>query len=128
MGFIFVNPNPDGLFNGDCVIRAISVALNKPWDDIHLDLCALSHIMKDMPSSDAVWGKYLIDNGFQRYVAFPECKRCYTLKDFCEQNPNGIFVIATGTHAVGVIDGDYYDTADSGDCIPIYYYRKEEDK
>lgn len=127
MGFIFVNPNPDGLFNGDCVIRALSIALNKPWDDIYLDLCAQGFIMKDMQNADAVWGKYLIESGFKRYILDNECVDCYHLRDFCDDFPKGIFVIATGTHAVAVIDGDYYDTADSGNCVPIYYYRKEED-
>lgn len=125
MGFIFANPNPDELFNGDCVIRALSIALNKPWDDIYLDLCTLGFIMKDMQNADAVWGKYLIENGFKRYILNNECDTCYHLRDFCDDFPEGTYVIATGTHAVAVIDGDYYDTADSGDCIPIYYYRKE---
>ena len=29
------------------------------------------------------------------------------------------------SNAVGVIDGDYYDTWDSGNEIPIFYWRKE---
>lgn len=126
MGFIFVNPNPDGLFNGDCVIRALSIALHTSWDNIYLDLCAQGFLMKDMQNSDAVWGKYLIENGFKRYMLDSECKSCYRLRDFCEDFQEGTYVIATGTHAIAVINGDYYDTADSGDCIPIYYYRKED--
>ena len=41
-------------------------------------------------------------------------------------NPEGKYLLATGTHVVTVIDGDYYDTWDSGDEIPIYYFTKEE--
>jgi hypothetical protein len=37
----------------------------------------------------------------------------------------GTFVLGTGDHAVTVVDGDYYDSFDSGQMIPIVYYRKE---
>ena len=44
---------------------------------------------------------------------------------FCRMYPKGTYVIGTGTHAVCVIDGDYYDTGDSGDEIPQYFWKKE---
>lgn len=81
--------------------------------------------MYDMPSSNAVWGAYLADMGYRRYVIPDTCPACYSVKQFCIDNPKGKYLLATGTHAVTVIDGDYYDTWDSGDEVPIYYFTKE---
>jgi len=36
-----------------------------------------------------------------------------------------IGILATGTHVIAVGDGNYYDTWDSGQEVPIYYWRKE---
>ena len=76
--------------------------------------------MYDMPSSNSVWDSYLKKHGWEK-KALPEC--CDTIRDFCSRNPYGRYVIGTGTHAVAIIDGDYYDTWDSGSEQPIYYWR-----
>lgn len=81
--------------------------------------------MHDMPSSDNVWGAQLRDEGFTRYIVPNSCPYCYTVKDFCSDNSEGVYVLGTGTHAVAVIDGDYYDAWDSGDKVPLFYWRKE---
>ena len=49
---------------------------------------------------------------------------CYTIKDFCEEHPYGIYVLATGDHSVAAIDGSYYDSFDSGSLTPIFYYER----
>lgn len=81
--------------------------------------------MKDMPSSNAVWGAYLKSLGFKRYIIPNECPDCYTVSDFAKEHSSGVYILATGTHVVTVKDGDYYDTWDSGKEIPIYYFVKE---
>lgn len=81
--------------------------------------------MHDMPSSNAVWGAFLKKEGFKRYIIPNECPDCYTVEDFCIDNPRGTYVLATGTHAVCVRDGFFYDTWDSGKELPIYYFTKE---
>ena len=80
--------------------------------------------MHDMPSSNAVWGSFLQKNGYVRKIIPNMCPECYTVIQFCIDNPHGKFLLATGTHVIAVIDGNYYDTWDSGDEIPIYYWRK----
>lgn len=39
MAYIYFNNNPLGKSTGDCVIRAISIALNQSWDETYWDLC-----------------------------------------------------------------------------------------
>lgn len=126
MSFIYTNPNPNSLRVGDCIIRAISIFLNQSWNETYIDICRKGYELKDMPSSNNVWSSYLMDLGYERNIIKSECNNCYTIKDFCIDNPEGIYLLCTGTHAVTVICGSYYDTWDSGDESPIFYFTKEE--
>lgn len=123
MAFLTLNPNPKNARVGDCVIRALSIATRKSWEDIYTALAVYGFMLCDMPSSNAVWGAYLKDQGYERNVVTDTCPDCYTVRDFCRDNPNGIFILGTGTHAVAVVNGNYCDTWDSGDEVPIYYWR-----
>lgn len=123
MAFLLLNPNPKNARVGDCVIRALSIATRKSWEDIYTALAVYGFMLCDMPSSNAVWGAYLKDQGYERNVVTDTCPDCYTVKDFCCDNPSGTFILGTGTHAVAVVNGNYCDTWDSGDEVPIYYWR-----
>lgn len=126
MAWVFYNPNPKSSFVGDCVIRALTLACGQSWDKTYLQVSTQGYILKDMPSSNMVWGIYLKNQGFKRYIIPNECPDCYTVRDFCSDNPKGTYVLATGTHVISCVDGDYYDTWDSGNEVPIYYFRKED--
>ena len=117
-----VNPNPKGKNVGDCTVRAISLATNQGWEKVYLDLCIQGYTMADMPSSNDVWGKYLMDKGWVYRRLQDTCPFCYTINDFCNDHPEGIFIVATGTHVVCVKDGCYLDTWDSGDKVPLFYF------
>lgn len=123
--FVEMNNNPHKKTVGDCVIRAISAAEGRTWDDIFLDLMLKSFEMKDIPSANNVWGAYLKDLGYSRYIIPNTCPDCYTVRDFANDNPVGRYILATGTHTVAVRNGDYLDTWDSGDETVIYYFEKE---
>ena len=123
--YVKYQPNPKRNNVGDCVIRALSLALNQSWDDTYLDLAIVyGFAIKDMPSANYVWGAYLKDKGFKRQTIPNTCPDCYTVKDFCDDHPHGIYILATGTHVVAVSNGDYYDSWDSGNEVPIYYFER----
>lgn len=125
MGFIPTNPNPNNNHTGDCVIRAISIAENKDWDDVYVELMVKGYVMKDMIESNELWNSYLHKLGYKRYIIPDTCPDCYSVREFADDHPEGTYILGTGTHAVAVIDGDYYDTWDSGHRVPIYYWKKE---
>lgn len=106
--WIEYNPNPLGLRVGDCVIRAISKALDMPWEKTYIDLCVQGFMMGDLSSSNAVWSAYLKHKGFKR-CTIQDRPDCYTVEDFCREHPKGVYVIGTGSHAVAVSDGNAFD-------------------
>lgn len=116
------NPNPDGLNVGDCTIRSICAVTGLDWYTIHDELCALSRNMADMPSADRVWWKLLQRYGFDQKRMIDRCPDCYTVLDFCVDHPNGVYVLGPHEHAVACINGQYWDSWDSGLTIPTYYF------
>lgn len=122
----YYNPNPAGARVGDCVVRAISRATGRTWEQTLCGLCVEALQQCDMPSANHVWGAYLRRKGFTRHALENECPDCYTVADFCRDHPDGTYVLATGTHAVCARGGDWHDTWDSGAEVPAYYWQKEE--
>lgn len=100
--------------------------MNRDWEDVYLDIMMQGFSMHDMPSSNDVWGTYLANNGFRRMVIPDTCPNCYTVEQFVTDNPKLVGILATGTHVIAVENGNYFDTWDSGNEIPIYYWRKEK--
>lgn len=132
--YIHYNDNPGSLNVGDCVIRAISLALNYNWFMVHDELSFLSRKMLDMPSSNRVWKTYLKEKGLIETYIENKCPNCFTVEQFTKMHPVGTFILSTceytkaegilvtGTHVVTVIDGNYYDTWDSGGDIPLSFF------
>lgn len=117
------NPNPNGKRVGDCVIRAIAKAMNMSWDAAYASIALQGYLMKDIMSSNSVWGEYLRRHGYKRYVIPDTCPDCYTVREFCEDHPEGKYILATGSHVVVAEDGCYFDAWDSGDETPVYFWR-----
>lgn len=122
MAYIEYNPNPTGRRVGDCAIRAVAKAMNIDWETAYIMVVANGYAMGDMPSSDSVWGATLREAGFYRKAVSNVCPDCYTVAEFAEEHPRGIYVLGTGGHVVTIVDGDYYDAWDSGKLIPVYYW------
>lgn len=128
MSFVLKNPNPHNLNVGDCAIRAISIALDKPWNDVYAEVSMKGLLLSDMPSSNRVWGDYLEEQGFKLHIIPDSCPDCYSVKDFTNDYPRGTYVLGTGSHVVAVINGSYFDTWDSGNETVKYYWQKGEKK
>lgn len=124
--FEYFNPSPSGAKVGDCVIRALCKALNKSWEDVYVELCVQGFIMHDLPNSDPIWGTYLLSQGFKRFIVPDTCPYCYTIADFAKDHPKGIYILGTGSHAVAIQDGVIYDSWNSGNEVPIFYFTREE--
>lgn len=124
MGLVFYNPNPHGKRVGDCTVRAISKAIGQSWEQTYVGLSLQGFSAGDMPSANATWGAYLRANGFHRRTVPDECPDCYTVRDFAADHPRGTYILALASHVVCLIDGDIYDTWDSQDETPLYYWER----
>lgn len=118
----YYNPNPSGKHVGDCSVRAVSKATGEDWDTAYCGIALQGMLAKNMPSSNDVWGSYLRRKGFRRKMLPDECPDCYTVEQFCQDHPTGLFVVAVNNHVLTVLDGDYYDAWDSGQEVPVFYY------
>lgn len=119
MSFIKFNPNPHGKQTGDCVVRAISIAEGKSWDDIFKELTTEAYHKKDMPSMNPLWVEYLEDKGYSLHGVGNQ-----NVREFAYHYPYGTWILGTGSHAIAVIDGNYIDTWDSGNEQVMYALQK----
>ena len=121
--WVYANPNPEQKNVPDCVIRAICIALNKSWDEVFAELSWFAAHDHSITSDDRVWGHYLWHLGFVPFILPSSCPECTTIKKFASIFNKGVFIIGTGSHAVAVIDGCYYDTWDSGNEVPSFFWK-----
>ena len=126
MAFVFYNPNPLAVRRIDCSIRALCRVTGMKWDDVHKETSDLSRMMGTMSVDDNAWGAFLRMRGWQRYAVPNTCPYCYTVKDFCRDHPWGAYVLCPKEHVVSAVDGDWYDTFNSGDEPILFYWAKEE--
>lgn len=122
--FSYFNPNPKGSRVGDCTIRAISKATGKDWESVYAGLSAYGYMLCDMPSANHVWGAYLKREGFKRHLVDDHGRDVYTVEDFCVDHPGGVYILAIEGHVVCVDSGRYYDSWDSGNEIPVFYWAR----
>lgn len=122
------NANPLGKQVGDCTVRAIFKVTRQDWERTYSGMVLHGFLMCDMPSANCVWGAYLKHKGFERHIIPNTCPDCYTVADFCRDHPTGTYLLALTGHVVAVEGGDYFDTFDSGNEIPLYYWKRKDDE
>lgn len=123
MGFIRYNANPYKNDTDDCVIRAVAKFFDISWDKAYLMVVMQGYNMKIFPNSrNDVWGTMLHEKGLDFYYVPNTCPNCITVEKFANDHPRGRYILGTTTHAIAVIDGTYYDTWDSGQEYPVYYF------
>lgn len=98
-------------FHDDCVIRAISFALNLPYRQVFEELMALGLDIGAYPNHDKVWQSYIENKGWKKNKP-PRNKngKMIKLKDW-DDAPKVAIVINSG-HLTAVSDGYLVDTWD----------------
>lgn len=133
----FYNANSRDSWVGDCVVRAISLALGERYDDTRAQL---NKIKRDYNSSayniSPIYEKYLYSkNVGQRVRSIVNDQ--ITVSQFCELYPTGTYLLlvdsskrrtpdqkkAGSDHMCCVINGDVYDSWDSTNAIVTSYYK-----
>lgn len=128
MAWKMYNPNPMAWDGIDCTVRALTKALDIPWEKAYTMLAANGFAMADVMNANHVFNATMRQNGFKRYVIPDECPDCYTAEDFAEDHPEGTYVLAFGDHVCAVDSGNIYDSWDSRSRVPMFYWKKEEER
>lgn len=119
----FMNANPCKKLLGDCVVRALSIALNQSWYRTAIDLCIEGLMQCDMQNSNAVWGEYLQRKGFKKHSILDTM----TFEEFSEHHPDGLYIVASGSHVAVIRNGSLLDNWDSSDVPVAFYFTKEKE-
>jgi len=108
---------------GDCIVRAITIALNLPYEVVFKSLCDLAKETGFFPNDDETYGLYLKQNGWIKNKPQRVDGGLKTLERF---NSEGITAIVnTRSHLVCVSNGKIYDTWDCKFYCANSYYTKD---
>ena len=107
----FYNANVHGNFVNDCVVRAISVAECKTWNETYTELSELAQdegiLLDDVNFVESYLNK--------RYKKVPHYAK--TVGEFAEEYPKGTYLVTMLGHITVIIDGVLYDIFDCRDRI-----------
>lgn len=138
--FHYYNANPKNIGVGDCVIRALSVAMRKSWEEVYDSLYEIGKKMKRMPNDKKCYQKYLEQNGWVKMKQpRKDDNTKYTGKEFCMYLSNNYasnIIAHIGCHHVVCFTNDIggyenwnneYKVVDTWNstngCIGNYYVR-----
>ena len=111
---------------GDCVIRALTKALNKEWLEVFDNLIPYARELQCIPNSKPAYERYLKDENFEWIgLKAEKGKKRLTPETFCKKFKNGTYILRLSNHIVTVVDGFYFDTWDCGECCVYGYWKKE---
>ena len=112
MAYINYNANPKSLKTGDCVIRALSKATGKSWDEVYDELYQIGKKKKRLPNDTHVYKQFLKDNNFILSSARRNRDgKMITVEEFTKNvDSDTVYVIHTRRHLTVVYNGDIYDT------------------
>ena len=102
----FLNVNPLGKKELDCVCRAISLATNDCYYDVERKLELVGELF-NCPSLCVCCYKFLLDSvyGLDRIEEY----QGLTIEEFMQILPKGTYIIRVHEHCTCVIDGVRYD-------------------
>lgn len=127
--FHFYNANPHNRYTGDCVIRAISTALEQPWEQTLKDLAELAVKKGIMVDDVACYDEYLRRKGWVKHQQPRKMNNTkYTGKDFCKSSicdGNRRYIAHIGWHhIVAIVEKRVWDIWNSTDgCIGNYWVK-----
>lgn len=102
----YYNANARGNFVNDCVIRAISKAERKSWDETYEELSDIAQ-EEGILLDDVNFVENYLDKRYKR-----ACHYSKTVGEFVEEYTKGTFLITMQGHITVAIDGIIYDTFD----------------
>lgn len=126
--FKYYQPNEKDIKDkyGDCVIRALTKALDKTWLEVFDDLVIIARELQSMPNSKICYETYLKRNGFNYYgISNKKGSKRPTIESFARDHKIGTYYCNVANHCVTIKDNIYYDIWDCGNKSLYGYWTKE---
>lgn len=128
--FVNYNANPQGRNEGDCTIRALSLAYNLSYANVKSDLISLGNKNKSKFNTFPTINAFMEKHRFKKYLNNEDGSiNVSTVENFAKKYHHGNYVVRCSDrskqdmshafHLVAVIDGKIYDTWDSADYFVI---------
>lgn len=116
---------------GDCVVRAIAIALDRPYSEVYEELRA--RMPKGESPRDGVkkriWRTYLEERGWTFTPLMGIGTGCLTHVRASELPRRGRYILRLSRHLVALVDGEIRDTHDPSRggtrCVYGYFARSE---
>lgn len=132
--FTYYNANPKRRNTGDCVIRALCVALEKPYEEVVIDLAKLQ--AKDCydTGDPKLYGKYLSQQGWIKMAQprhddntkYTGIEWCSFLQFWKKKNYKRMVAHIGSGHIVAIIDGKIIDTWNSSNgCVGNFWVKED---
>ena len=128
--FQYYQPNKMDLKDqyGDCQIRALSKAFNVSWMDafeMTIPICKKYQTPQLFNLPCKIEQQALAELGFvYQGISNKKGAKRPTIDSFAKDHPEGTYIVNVANHEVAVVDGEYYDTWDSGSCSLYGYYER----
>lgn len=113
----YYQPNKKDLKDefGDCVMRALTKALDMDWLDVFDEITPLSRELQVPFNCKPCYEAYLKSKGFTyQGISNKKGSKRPTVSEFAKQHKTGTYYLNIANHCVTVVDGIYYDTWDCG--------------
>lgn len=125
--FHYYNANPKNKHTGDCSIRAISLALDKRYKEVLMEMAEMSFKTGYSIGSTQLEQKYLESYGWERRKQ-PKTWDGHKIRgtQWLTTAGNETMVVSIGTcHLSCIKEGKFWDIWDCSDgCIGVYYVKK----
>ncbi len=117
-------PNPLGNETGDCTIRAYCAAESMEWDEAYEMATKYGKDLALMFNEKKVIDKIVEGHFGYKKVKLKKNEQM-TVNEFCTLHDKGTYILNVPRHLVTVIDGEFWDSWDSGDKKVSSYYERE---
>lgn len=139
----YYNANTRNNDVGDCVKRAISLALGRDYDQVGAELNKMKRALgQNAFNTPTVYNKYLKQFNVVPELLHPTAENSVTETQFAEAHPSGTYILEVGRpklrsgpynyylpdHLVAIIDGDIYDSWNSSNDIVHVVYKVKESR
>lgn len=128
--YVYYQPNKLDVKDkyGDCTIRALSKVLGLNWIDTYLKTvpyCIKYQTPNIFNLPQKLEAEVMEDMGFTYHgVSNKKGTKRPTVYSFAKEHGNGKYILNVANHEVAVVDGQYFDTWDCGQCSLYGWYEK----